>query len=504
MSRPAVRQYGKQTRRPRAERLFANLPQSPIRRTPRKKLAGDDGVGKLSELVAAVTIEDEGDGKGCGGKRGLRRSTRGETQEGKEPAEVGVMAAAEAESPAKAASKRKSRTKSSKEKAEDPLQGDQETATRDPKIPVEAKSKRRPRTKSAKDAEANETVEKSHDGQETAAEPEAPVEAVGGRNPRTKSSKRAETSKSEDAPQPEPETPAEASVGKRLRTKAARGAETKETPKSSQDEQETATREPEALEAAGQKKLRTKSTEGSGTSTKANSPQDKPPTETTRDPDSAAIQTGLRMLSWDDVCAFPDTITKIAEASYAEVYRVTNARGTSIIKVIRLTSPIKPQTKAQERSGLVDEEPHDVGDLVGELRVSEWVADIPGFVVYKDRYVVRGKAPKALVETHRAFQARAKRADPDRLQFYPSPTRYLDGTSFLVVELGDAGTALEDFPLERAEQVWDVFLLVAIALARAEDLILFEVRSILLLTKSPGPCLIYRRSTATSTRATSA
>ena len=188
--------------------------------------------------------------------------------------------------------------------------------------------------------------------------------------------------------------------------------------------------------------------------------------------------TDLQVLTWDDVCPAGDRIEKIAEASYAEVYRITNERGTSIIKVIRLESPIRPQTKAQQRSGLVDEEPHAAGELRGELLISEWLADIPGFVVYKERYVVAGRAPKALLETHQAFHRRLKRNDPDRLQFYPSPSRYLDDTRFLVVELGDAGTALEDFELRSASQLWDIFLHTAIALARAEDLVSFEVSSL--------------------------
>jgi hypothetical protein len=188
-----------------------------------------------------------------------------------------------------------------------------------------------------------------------------------------------------------------------------------------------------------------------------------------------SVYDGLRVLTWDDVCPAGDGIEKIAEASFAEVYRITNAHGTSIIKVIRLESPIKPQTKAQERSGLVDEEPHSEEDMQGELRVSEWLADVPGFVVYKERYVVKGKATKALLETHQAFHRRMKRQDPDRLQFYPSPSRYLDDTRFLVVELGDAGTALENFELTSISQVWDIFLHTALALARAEDLIEFEV-----------------------------
>lgn len=212
----------------------------------------------------------------------------------------------------------------------------------------------------------------------------------------------------------------------------------------------------------------------------------------------------LRVLTWNDVCLLDDRIDKIAEASYAEVYRVTNDRGISIIKVIRLPSPIKPQTKAQVRSGLVDEEPHPEEDIQGELQISEWLADIPGFVIYKERYIVQGKTTKQLLETHQAFQKRMKKQDPDRAQFYPSPSRYLDGTRFLVVELGDAGTALEDWELLSESQLWDIFFLEAIALARAEDLAMFEVCS-------PGEPVHYRLianigcdSIVISTKATSA
>ncbi|KAI2470558.1 hypothetical protein F4781DRAFT_177019 [Annulohypoxylon bovei var. microspora] len=202
----------------------------------------------------------------------------------------------------------------------------------------------------------------------------------------------------------------------------------------------------------------------------------------------------LQVLSWSDICPAGDKIIKIAEASYAEVYRVTNERGTSIIKVIRMESPIKAQTKPQQKSGLVDEEPHSESDLMGELKISEWLADIPGFVVYKERYLVQGKACKELLETHQAFHKKIKRQDPDRLQFYPSPSRYLDGTRFLVVELGDAGTALEDFQLESADQLWDIFFHVTIALARAEVHIEFEHRDLhegnLCIRKTGNPALL--------------
>ncbi|KAL7798470.1 hypothetical protein V8C37DRAFT_367963 [Trichoderma ceciliae] len=193
---------------------------------------------------------------------------------------------------------------------------------------------------------------------------------------------------------------------------------------------------------------------------------------------SATDEPALRVLAWGDVCPPGDQIAKIAEASSAEVYRITNKRGTSIIKAIRLPSPIKALTKAQVASGLVDEEPHSEGDVNNELQISEWLADIPGFAVYKERYIVQGKTTRELLETHQAVQKKMKREDPGRAQYYPSPSRYLDDTKFLVVELGDAGKSLETWPLDNVDQLWDIFLLEAIALARAEEVAMFEHRDL--------------------------
>lgn len=184
----------------------------------------------------------------------------------------------------------------------------------------------------------------------------------------------------------------------------------------------------------------------------------------------------LHHMTWDELCPFGNQIVKIAEASYAEVYRITNDQGTSIIKVIRLESPIRPKTKAQIKAGLIDEEPRSEVDTQGELQISELLAGVPGFVIYKERYVVQGKATKHLLETHQTFQRRMKRQDPGRAQFYPSPSRYLDETKFLVVELGDAGSALEDWKVETESQLWDIFFLEALALARAEIEAHFEVK----------------------------
>lgn len=491
MSR-AVRQYGKPTKRSRAERLFAELPQSPVRspvrRTLRKSLGnGKDGVGEISELVAAVRIDDDEDELGAGDgevevsvrKPPARRTRKSDVWRKAEgpPVECGDLEEDDElslmegqDEVQERVSERASRTRGTKKAG----------------IKREEEDLPPPRTRRTRNAEVKREVQDAPNELEIPADDEPPPAAEcdrvdekrSERKTRTTRTRKTETKREVEAPPHQLETPAtrgdplsadendeagERASERKPRTRGTRRAEAKQEVEVPSHQLQTQVNDYEPP---------------SGGDHDAANPEAPAPEEGDEDaPADSNLQGGLRTLSWDDVCPFPDTITKIAEASYAEVYRVTNPRGTSIIKVIRLTSPIKAQTKAQVRSGLVDEEPHEVSDLLGELRISEWLADIPGFVVYKDRYVVRGKAPKALVETHQAFQRKVKRADPDRLQFYPSPTRYLDDTKFLVVELGDAGTALEDFRLETVDQVWDIFLLVAIALARAEDLVFFEVRS---------------------------
>jgi len=65
---------------------------------------------------------------------------------------------------------------------------------------------------------------------------------------------------------------------------------------------------------------------------------------------------------------------------------------------------------------------------------------------------------------------------------YPEASAVEERLKRLAVELGDAGVALEDFSLNSTDQMWDIFLHVAIALARAEAQVEFEV-GILFLRK---------------------
>ena len=52
-----VKKYGKQAKRSKAERLFAELPQSPVRLPPKGEQK--DSVSLITEKVSAINIEEE-------------------------------------------------------------------------------------------------------------------------------------------------------------------------------------------------------------------------------------------------------------------------------------------------------------------------------------------------------------------------------------------------------------------------------------------------------------
>lgn len=61
---------------------------------------------------------------------------------------------------------------------------------------------------------------------------------------------------------------------------------------------------------------------------------------------------------------------------------------------------------------------------------------------------------------------------------FPHPSRYHKDQLFLVIELGDAGKDLEHYELMTREELWDVFLGTAMALATGEDMFGFEHRDL--------------------------
>lgn len=175
----------------------------------------------------------------------------------------------------------------------------------------------------------------------------------------------------------------------------------------------------------------------------------------------------MTVKNWNDILDDDADLEKIAEASYAEVYRVTTKAGSSILKVMRIKLPELPDSLDIETA-------IDVNILISELRIMNALTTVPGFVTFKDGHLVQGMVPRCI---RRAFARHEDHLKELELEsYFPSPPSDDTEAWFLVVELGDAGQVLDECELDSVEKFWDVFIGVAIALARAEIINDFEVR----------------------------
>jgi hypothetical protein len=162
---------------------------------------------------------------------------------------------------------------------------------------------------------------------------------------------------------------------------------------------------------------------------------------------------------WGDVIVEDSCIQveKIAEASFAEVYRVKSPAGNSnIVKVMRI--------KVAAEEGCENYEGFTIAnDMVSELRIINSLVPVPGFVRFSRAYVVKGHPCTQLVDAYDAYSA-----SHGGHSEHMDPRQYTDESTFLIVELADAGFVLEDIEITNINEVWDVMVGVTMALARAE------------------------------------
>lgn len=174
--------------------------------------------------------------------------------------------------------------------------------------------------------------------------------------------------------------------------------------------------------------------------------------------------------SWPGLLPFATySVQKIAEASFAEVYRIIERPSacigrtprSSILKVMRLQSRRDQPSMELNTAGRVE-------DVVSEIRIMNALTVIPGYVKFKEAYIVQGFTVPYLTK---AWEDHAKAGEA----YFPHPGSYTEKSLFLVIELGDAGTTLDDYQLKNVDEAWDIFLGTVLALAKAEDFLTFEV-----------------------------
>jgi len=180
--------------------------------------------------------------------------------------------------------------------------------------------------------------------------------------------------------------------------------------------------------------------------------------------------TPLFISTWPEILPPSAEVEKIAEASFAEVYRVMTSAGSSIIKVLQLKIPTDPASSEIETAINAD-------DLVSEIRIMNVLTEVPGFVGFKDAHLIKGRFAPSIEEAYYEFIADDGEYEPRETHF-PDPEIFTAESTFLVLELADAGDVLEDCAIESIDQVWDIFLGVCMALSRAEYLCEFEHRDL--------------------------
>ncbi|KAG0647541.1 Serine threonine-kinase haspin [Hyphodiscus hymeniophilus] len=176
----------------------------------------------------------------------------------------------------------------------------------------------------------------------------------------------------------------------------------------------------------------------------------------------------LRITNWDDLIPQGADVEKIAEASFAEVYRVSIDGQSSILKLMQLKIPSDPLS-ATSKSAI------EVETVVSEIRLMNALTEHPGFVTFKEAHLVRGKPCPAII---RAYCNCRKWSPANGTSEFPNPQFFLPNALFLVIELGDAGIVLDDVPVQNIHQLWDIFIGVIISLGCAELWFKFEHRDL--------------------------
>ncbi|KAF7452851.1 ALK1 Serine threonine kinase of the haspin family [Pyrenophora tritici-repentis] len=198
-------------------------------------------------------------------------------------------------------------------------------------------------------------------------------------------------------------------------------------------------------------------------------------------------------------------ITKIAEASFSEVYRLSATSSTngvteeSVLKVVALKTPPEfpfpcqlhtravRDREAQMEKEMAQREEEDqwkshVEDVVSEVRLLQNLTHIPGFTVFRDLTIVQGRPSTSFNDAWKEWNKSRPRGKKSE---FPDPSKkasYDDNQLWAVVEMQDAGTdcekMMENGGLSSIWEVWDVFWGVAISLGKAEEACRFEHRDL--------------------------
>ncbi|KAK0306494.1 hypothetical protein LTR01_006352 [Friedmanniomyces endolithicus] len=198
---------------------------------------------------------------------------------------------------------------------------------------------------------------------------------------------------------------------------------------------------------------------------------------------------------WADLLSNHFSLTKIAEASFGEVYRLSlleqlpglSASDESVFKVIALQQPpttLPTAKKARVAALRKAEAMSKPDDVANEVKLLQRMSSTPGFTNFRDVRVLQGRPPPLFVDAFKRYNIE-QAARQKECSHFPDPgkkTSYSDKQLWAVIEMQDAGTDLERL-VEMKEctsiwSVWDVFWQVVLSLAKGEEGAEFEHRDL--------------------------
>ncbi|KAH7065725.1 hypothetical protein BKA63DRAFT_163824 [Paraphoma chrysanthemicola] len=198
-------------------------------------------------------------------------------------------------------------------------------------------------------------------------------------------------------------------------------------------------------------------------------------------------------------------ISKIAEASFSEVYRLsrkhltTPAREESVLKVVALKTPPNAPLPCQAQARPIrdrqrqtakemaeraenDQWKSEVTDILSEVQLLQNLNDIPGFTNFRDLTILQGRPSQSFANAWKLWNKSRPRGKKSE---FPDPSKMLsyDETQlWAIVEMQDAGTDCEKLMeaggLSSVWEVWDVFWGVCLSVAKAEETCCFEHRDL--------------------------
>ena len=188
-------------------------------------------------------------------------------------------------------------------------------------------------------------------------------------------------------------------------------------------------------------------------------------------------------------------ITKIAEASFGEVYRLSllerlpgfSSSDESVFKIIALRPPeglLPAQKRARAAALKKIENMSKPEDVANEVRLLQRMSMIPGFTNFRDVRVVQGRPPQPFTKAFKDYNVLQK-ARKKELSHFPDPAKkssYPEDQLWAIVEMQDAGTDLE-YMVENGQcssiwSTWDIFWHVVLSLAKGEEGAEFEHRDL--------------------------